>query len=102
MKSQKQMIQKQQMKIEYCKEQMEKGNDHIQSLEDKKSNYKKQIMALKQQNAQNSSNKDIIIKKQEDELQHKVHEINSKLSEIRELNLDKQKLTNELNNLESK
>jgi len=41
MKSQKQMIQKQQMKIEYCKEQMEKGNDHIQSLEDKKSNYKK-------------------------------------------------------------
>jgi len=36
-------------KIEYCKDQMEKGNEHISTLEEKKSNYKKQIIALKQQ-----------------------------------------------------
>lgn len=30
---------------------MEKGNEHITSLEEKKSQYKKQIVALKQQNS---------------------------------------------------
>lgn len=47
MKKQNAQITKMQQKIEFCKEQMEKGNDHIQSLEEKKSNYKKQLMALK-------------------------------------------------------
>ena len=32
---------KQQKKIDYCKDQMEKGNEHIQQLEEKKSAYKK-------------------------------------------------------------
>jgi hypothetical protein len=36
-------------KIEFCKEQMEKGNEHIQQLEEKKNQYKKQVVALKQQ-----------------------------------------------------
>lgn len=39
-----------QKKIEYCKDQMEKGNEHIQQLEEKKSQYKKQIIQLKSQN----------------------------------------------------
>jgi hypothetical protein len=36
-----------QKKIEFCKDQMEKGNDHIQQLEEKKNQYKKQMLALK-------------------------------------------------------
>lgn len=54
---------KMQKKIEYCKDQMEKGNEHIQQLEDKKTTYKKQMMALKQQTQTNIGNKDIILKK---------------------------------------
>lgn len=42
---------------------MEKGNEHIQQLEDKKTTYKKQMMALKQQTQTNIGNKDIILKK---------------------------------------
>ena len=37
---------------------MEKGNEHIQQLEDKKTTYKKQMMALKQQTQTNIGNKD--------------------------------------------
>jgi len=35
------MTEKMKKKIEYCKDQMEKGNEHITSLEEKKSSYKK-------------------------------------------------------------
>lgn len=75
---------------------MEKGNEHIQQLEDKKTTYKKQMMALKQQTQTNIGNKDIILKKQEDEIQAKVSELSDKQSQIRELNIDKQKLENDL------
>ena len=68
---------------------MEKGNEHIQQLEDKKTQYKKQMMALKQQTQTNIGNKDIILKKQEDEIQRKVAELSEKQSQIRELNIDK-------------
>jgi hypothetical protein len=41
-------------------------------------------------------NKDIILKKQEEDIQRKVNELTEKQSEIRELNIDKQKLENDL------
>lgn len=78
-----------QKKIEYCKDQMDKGNEHIQQLEEKKTQYKKQMMALKQSTQTNIGNKDIILKKQEEEIQRKVNELTEKQSEIRELNIDK-------------
>ena len=47
---------------------MEKGNEHIQQLEEKKSSYKKQLMTLKQQNQAHMGNKDTILKKQDDQI----------------------------------
>lgn len=47
LKTMKQHNDKLQKKIDYCKDQMEKGNEHIQVLEDKKNQYKKQIIQLK-------------------------------------------------------
>lgn len=95
-KNLKAMTDKMKKKIDYCKEQMEKGNEHIQTLEEKKSTYKKQIIALKQHNNQNNSNKDTIVQKQEQQLQAKIAELTDKNSQIRELNIDKQKIQNEL------
>ena len=79
-------------KIEYCKDQMEKGNEHIQSLEEKKSQYKKQVIALKQQTTNTVGNKETIIQKQEQQLQAKINELTDKNSVIRELNIDKSQL----------
>lgn len=78
-----------QKRIEHCKDQMEKGNEHIQQLEDKKTHYKKQMMALKQSTQANMGNKELILKQREDEIQRKVNELSQKQSEIRELNIDK-------------
>jgi hypothetical protein len=47
---------------------MEKGNEHITSLEEKKSQYKKQLVSLKQQNTQVLGGKDTIIQKQEQQI----------------------------------
>jgi len=57
------MTEKMKKKIEYCKEQMEQGNTHIQELTEKKNQYKKQITALKQSGSQNLGSKDTIINK---------------------------------------
>lgn len=92
---------KQKKKIEHCKEQMEKGNEYIQQLEEKKNQYKKQILGMKQSAEQNTSNKDTIIKKLEDQLQMKANEITEKNSQIREVNIDKQKLENDTAELQN-
>jgi hypothetical protein len=68
---------------------MEKGNEHIQQLEEKKSAYKKQVLQLRQQTTNNLSSKDQLIKNLEDQLQQKAQTITAKNSEIRELNIDK-------------
>ena len=54
------------------------------------------MMALKQSTQANMGNKDIILKKQEEDIQRRVNELTEKQSEIRELNIDKQKLENDL------
>lgn len=59
----KQLNEKFQKKIDYCKDQMQKGNEHIQTIEEKKSAYKKQMLALKTQTQQNLTSKDTIIRK---------------------------------------
>jgi outer membrane murein-binding lipoprotein Lpp len=46
-------------------------------------------------------NKDIILKKQEEDIQRRVNELTEKQSEIRELNIDKQKLENDLDGTRS-
>lgn len=96
LKSLKALNDKFQKKIEYCKDQMEKGNEHIQQLEEKKSNYKKQMLALRTQSQQTASSKDQLIRKQEEQAQQKVNEMAEKQSQIRELNIDKQKLEGDL------
>lgn len=83
-------------KIDYCKEQMEKGNEHIHQLEEKKSGYKKQLISLKAQTNTLIQNKDTIISKMDQQIQAKNNEITGKNSEIRELNIDKSALENKI------
>lgn len=59
---------------------MEKGNEHIQQLEEKKSSYKKQILSLKNQNSQHMGNKDTILKKQDEQIQEKIKELTERQS----------------------
>ena len=47
---------------------MEKGNEQITSLDEKKRQYKKQLVSLKQQNTQVLGGKDTIIQKQEQQI----------------------------------
>ena len=46
-------------------------------------------MALKQSTQANMGNKDIIMKKQEEDIQRRVNELTEKQSEVRELTIDK-------------
>lgn len=58
-------------------------------------------MALKQSTQANMGNKDIIMKKQEEDIQRRVNELTEKQSEVRELTIDKQKLANDLESTRS-